>query len=414
MGCKSAVEELAAPIVDVGAEILTGGGATPFLPLINAGVDTGVGLAQGESIGKAAGQGAIGGIETLGAQELAGAVGVGSGNSAFNDVLGITGDNPAGTGLPDIGGAINSGLNSVGNVLGISGPASADGAVSTNTAGASVNSSGATVAAPPITTSISTPGGGGPISAGQAIGAQDQNIDAILGTTTGSQPGLGSITPQIGGASESSIDSLSAPLSSAVTDATSGLSGVAPSGAASPSAPTSGGFVSSLENAAGRSAIPLGAAAFEAIKGPAKLPGNSAALAPGGAATAPLLSLETQGATEASTGQLTAPQQANVLQYVQDAQNQLIQQLTNEGVSNFKNDSRYIQGMQDIQQQALALQQQYITAAVNQATSAGDAASQNIATVANEQISNDKDFQDALAAAFAAIGGSSVPTRAAA
>ncbi len=127
---------------------------------------------------------------------------------------------------------------------------------------------------------------------------------------------------------------------------------------------------------------------------------------PSGAATVPLLALENQGANQALSGQLTPTQQAGITQLVNNAQNELIQQLASEGVTDPTHDSRYIQGMQDIQQKALAQQQQYITAAISEATSAGGAASGNIANVANQQIAQDTAYQDALAQAFAALGGS--------
>lgn len=92
-------------ISDVGAAVT---GQEWAIPFINAGETAAGDLTTGQSIGKSLGQGALAGGEALGAQELAGAVGVGQGNTAFNNALGITGDNPAGTGLPDIGKGISN------------------------------------------------------------------------------------------------------------------------------------------------------------------------------------------------------------------------------------------------------------------------------------------------------------------
>ena len=83
---------------------------------------------------------------------------------------------------------------------------------------------------------------------------------------------------------------------------------------------------------------------------------------------------------------------------------QLLQQLASEGVTNPTQDTRFIQGMQTIQQNALALQQQYITAAINEATSAGGAASANLSAAAQEQLQLDTNYTTELQAALNALG----------
>lgn len=456
MGCAKDVESFAEPVLEIGGDIAAAVTGNPeLIPLINAGVTTAGDLATGDSIGKSLGQGALAGGEALAGQEALGAVGVGEGNSTFNDALGITGDNPAGTGLPDIGADFNSAIGSVNDELGLS-ASSPNAAVALNSAGAPVDSAGTTIAAPSAPTSVA-PSAGATIGAGQAANFSAGQVNSqisdsfndIPGAQTASSPDLGSIggttvpsssvgqafsgnsvPGEVGPQASSAIGASSpASLATGQPDTLTGFgTGVGGAnipgaqdnfgGAFTPAANPPSSLLQTAEKTAVQSALPLGGLAYEAIKGPAKLPSSAQALEAGGAATAPLLALENQGATEASTGQLTAPQQANVLQYVQQSKDALLQQLASEGVTNPTKDSRYIQGLQQIQQQALALQQQYITGAISEATAAGGAASQNIAQASQEQIQNDTAFQDALGEAFGALGGSlggvTVPQKAAA
>lgn len=408
MGCGSAVED----VVEVGSDIAAAAtGNAEFIPLINAGESTVGGVAQGESLGKAAGQGAIAGGEALAGQELAGAVGIGQGNSAFNSALGITGDNPAGTGLPDLGSAFGGGTTPTGAAIdsttGL--PVSQE---TTNAAGATVNSAtGGTVAAPSTPTASGAPSSGGGFTSAAAapdLGANQVNTlfdDSVSsGTQTGASPNLGSVSaPPISSATainQSPTDSLGS-----VTNPQP-VQGPAPVANVAPATGGSSGLLGQAESLGLKAALPLGALAYDAIKGPSALPTQDSALVSGGSVTGPLQQLETQGATEATTGQLTPAQQATITQYTQQQQNQLIQQLASAGVTNPTQDSRYIQGMAQIQQQALALQQQYITAAINEATSAGGAAAGNISAVANQQVQEDTDFQNSLAAAVGALGSS--------
>lgn len=414
MGCVSKV--LDNPITQIVTDVaLTATGNPELIPVANAAETTAGGVASGESFGKALGQGALAGGEALAGQELLGAVGIGQGNTAFNNALGITGDNPAGTGLPDLG-SLFGGTSAGGSTVSANGQAidSATGLPvgqeSINPAGATINTAtGETVAAPSTATSV-TPSSGGFAPAGSAsdlaatqVGTQLGGAGDVAGTSTSASPGLGSVGAAENAIGATTTDSLGANTSpiQANTINLGGGSAVAPAAAT----PSTGGLLNTIESSAAKSAIPLAGLAYEAIKGPASLPSASTSLAPSGAATAPLLALENQGAQEALTGKLTPTQEANVEQYVQKQQNELIQQLASQGVVDPTKDSRYIEGMRTIQENALALQQQYITAAINEATSAGGGASANIANVANQQIQLDKDYQDALAAAFGALGG---------
>lgn len=99
-------EDFIEPILDVGATLT---GNPELIPLINAGVSTGEGLASGKGFGQSLEGGALSGVEALAGQEVAGAVGIGGGNSIFNNALGID-ISPSATGLPDIGGSIQNSL----------------------------------------------------------------------------------------------------------------------------------------------------------------------------------------------------------------------------------------------------------------------------------------------------------------
>lgn len=95
------------PISDI---IATFAGQPELIPFINAGET----YAGGGNIG----QSLLSGGEALAGQEALGSLGIGSGNSIFNNALGITGDNPSGFGLPDIGQGLsnfadNTGLSSL-------------------------------------------------------------------------------------------------------------------------------------------------------------------------------------------------------------------------------------------------------------------------------------------------------------
>lgn len=425
MGCGAA-EEIEEVVGDVAAAAT---GNAEFIPLINAGVTGANDIASGQSVGKSLEGAALSGGEALAGQEVAGAVGLGQGNTAFNNAFGITGDTPAGTGLPDIGGAANSALGGVENFLGVGDTAPAAGAISPTdlTAGepAATTPGGSPTAATPST---ATPTGGAIVGAGQAAGTADQAIGAITspgaiaGTSTSATPGLGSLnasgsdafngTPA-GNAGAITGTDLTAgePAATGVNAATDNLVNSFSSSQAAPTTPAAGGAGGGIlgTGISGKSlagaALPLGYAAYNAIKGSAPLPSEDQPLELSGAVTGPLATTEANSLNAYNSGTLTAPQQAQVLQYVQGQQNALIQQLASEGVTDFKNDSRYIQGMSTIQQNATAMQEQFLQASLTAGLSAAGGAAQNLSQVAQQQLSDDASFQTSLQNAFGAIGG---------
>jgi hypothetical protein len=382
---------------DAGAAVT---GNEELIPLINGGETAGKDLISGDSLGKSLGQGAEQGGIALAGQEAAGAVGIGDGNSAFNDALGITGDNPLGTGLPDIGGGISDAVNSAGNSISSGFDSAKDALGITPTSSSSITDVGSTAGG-----GASAAGGGAAspgISASAAPEAASNQISTQLGANAtgalGGTTGFGDVAGDSSALNTASAD-FTKSLNSDLTNL--GAQPLSPSVAGSAGGAAAGG-ASSLSKLA--PLVPLGNLAYQAISGPGKLPSSATALEAGGAATAPLLATENSQLNEGNTGQLTPSQQANITQYTQNAQNQLIQQLASSGVTDFKNDSRYISGMQQIQQQALAQQQQYIQDAITAGVSAGGAAAVNISQVANEQIAQDQEFQQALSSAFNSFG----------
>lgn len=398
-------------------------------PIAGAVIGDALGGPFGAAAGAGIGEAAAGGNPT---QDLIAAGTAGFGSSV--DVGQALGLDTSISG--SVGNALSSGASDVTNSLGLTENGISDlnpfGGTGTTVGGAPTNASG-TAAAAPVTPTTVTPSSGGGFTPAANVGdfgasqvgtqldtsgLDTSNFGTLSGSASASpsapsSTNLGSLASNAIGANSSAPTGLqlgqpdtysgfgTSPGGANIPGATE-----SPSSAFTPTPSTGSALLNKAENVGIQAALPLAGLAYQAIKGPGKPPADSVALAPGGAATAPLLSLENQGATEASTGQLTPTQQANILQYVQGQQNQLIQQLASQGVADPTKDTRYIQGMAQIQQNALALQQQYITAAINEATSAGGAASQNIATVANQQITEDSDFSNALASAFGALGSS--------
>lgn len=347
------------------------------------GAEVGGGLGGLESAigGKSIGRGLVQGAELGG---LTG--GAGGAIGAAYDASGIT------TGIGDaingVGNSISDGFDSAKDAVGLGSSSSSSITDAAGGAGAAGSTNAAAGAAAPG------------VSAAAAPDVANAQVSTLLGGSQdplGATPtGFGSVAPSSFSADTSGIDASANNFNTAtnaIAANSTGGAGVAPAAA-------SGG--SSLSKLA--PLVPLGNLAYQAISGPAALPSSAKALEAGGAATAPLLATENQQLNEGNTGQLTPGQTATINNYTQNAKNQLIQQLASSGVTDYKNDSRYIQGMQQIQQQAVQQQQQYIQEALSAGISAGGAASGNIAGVANEQLSQDKEFQEALASATSAFG----------
>lgn len=243
-------EVLSNPITEVLSDVVaTATGNPELIPLIN-GAETASGdLVRGQSLGKSLAQGALSGGEALAEQEALGAVGIGQGNTAFNNALGITGDNPLGTGLPDIG-------NGISNLFGSS--SSTPGAATTS-AGA-VN--GANAGGSPLS---SAPAGG---AAGSAAGAAaPAGVAGTGGDVTlnagGSSPGTQGIPSDAGSSFDSAAKAAGVynpnALSATAANIPSPISSDVPA-----AAPQSFGsqIVSGLKNSIAQNPLGIGAAAL--------------------------------------------------------------------------------------------------------------------------------------------------------
>lgn len=140
---------------------LTATGFPEFIPLANAGESTAGGLAKGKGFGKSLGIGAVSGLESLGGQEAASAVGLGDGNSFVNNALGVD-ISPSATGLPDIGGGLNDLIHQAGSSVGLSGATDAGGTLDSAASGGSTPFSGSSsTASGAVSAGSGTSGAGG-------------------------------------------------------------------------------------------------------------------------------------------------------------------------------------------------------------------------------------------------------------
>lgn len=151
----------------------------------------------------------------------------------------------------------------------------------------------------------------------------------------------------------------------------------------------------------GLAALP---AAATLIKGQPSVPAGIGNLQQGGAVTAPLIAAENSQLGAANSGQLTQPQAAQIAQFTQQAQSQLFQQLANSGVADPTKDSRYVSGLQQIQQQAQAMTQNFIQQEFTTGFAAAGQAANTLTTAANAEVQQDNNFQSALNSALQSFG----------
>src|SRR5262249_769252 len=106
----------------------------------------------------------------------------------------------------------------------------------------------------------------------------------------------------------------------------------------------------------------------------------------------------------AQAGQLSPAQLAQVDIFRQNALNQLRQQYASAGRPNYQQDSSYLYGVQQIEQQAVAMQQQFIDSMIKNGLSAAGGATTALNQVAQMQIQEDRNFQQAIGDAVKAFG----------
>jgi hypothetical protein len=150
-------------------------------------------------------------------------------------------------------------------------------------------------------------------------------------------------------------------------------------------------------------ALPLGMLGYNLLKGPAPLPpAEQQALQNIGGAQA----LGNQYLKMAANNQLTPAQYAEIQIFTQNSTNALYQRIANSG-QDPNSSSDYALGVQQIQQQAIAMKQQFINAMVTSGTQAIGLADGVLQSAANMQVANDNAFNTAVASslqAFALMG----------
>jgi hypothetical protein len=148
----------------------------------------------------------------------------------------------------------------------------------------------------------------------------------------------------------------------------------------------------------------LGMLGATMARGPAPLPQAAqqqvALTGPG----SPVYNVSQKYLTEASTGQLQPGETAQIEQYRQNATNQLYQQLANEGVTDPRGDSRFVQGQQAIEQNAQIMYQGFINAAVTNGINALGPTTTALTNAAQLQMEQDQAYRQALASATQAFG----------
>lgn len=367
----------------------------------------------GATLGDAAGAAATGG---LGTADLGAAIGegVGAGAGVAPDLSGL-GAAAAG-GLTDLTAAADTGAltSTLGDTVGTSASDTLANAVPTaaNTDATAAAASGALPSG-----ATSTPAAVMPASQELATGSPD--IAAQLGT----DPNAAEATAAAG--TGSTAAGASAPSSAITPAATTALNNSGSS--------LSSTLSSVLNNPAlklGELALPAGMLAYNLIKGPAPIPPqanqaitNAGNFAPGAVAQAeqnvPLFNATAANDLNlANNFQISPAQAASLNQWKQDQYNQLIQQIANQGNTNPMSSSEWIQGKNQIDQQALAQQTQMINQLISTAFQASSAANAGVSTAGNIeqqynsllmsaaqlQVQQDQNFQNAVGAALQSFG----------
>ncbi len=338
--------------------------------------------------------------------------------SAVSDTAGAVGSAAA-----DVGSAIGTGVEAAGTAIGdlfspsaatgggIVGADAAAGAGAAADAGSAAPLAAVTSGALPA---LSTP----PVGAAVAPGAVGDVAANAIGAQSGSAVGTALDASSSDAARGLNVGSLlnNAPSASTVQAPVldSAMTGNIPSQAldGKPTPPASDpGFFSSkgqlndiLNSPVTRLAAGIAPAAATLAKGQPSVPASTAPLQPGGAVTGPLIATETGQLNAANAGTITPPQQAQIATFVQNAQNQLFQQLANAGVTDPTKDSRYVQGLQDIERQKQGMIQSFIQQAFTTGFTAAGQAAGALNSAATHEVATDTSFQDALSKAIESFG----------
>ena len=440
-------EAIGAVIASAAVDVGVGAATASTIGSIGAGVVLGaaggtvLSAATGGNIGMGALTGAItGGLIPAGGI-IGGEVG-GATGAAIGDVLGgaaggalgagITGGNPAIAALEGgaAGGIAAALAPSTGNTPVPGGPGAEAGGVISPTAQSQLASAGVSdVAAgtPSVTapaTALGTLSGAMPsatdLASSTVPGSPEGPVPGIVSSDTG--VAMGPSTPPLGGPAIS--PTASNLLSSAGTGGgsitapgtpTGGVTAeqlLAGSGTSTPGidisrvSSTGGGGTSSggIGNFLSKPSTLLAAAplALTLLRGESSLPPQYKQLQ--GQITGPFAAAAGSQLNLANKGELTPGAAASVAQYVQQAQAGLYQQLSASGVTNPLTDTRYIQGLGTIAQQASVITQGFVQQEFSNAFSAAGIASNNLIAAANAQIAEDNAFTTALSSAMTSAG----------
>jgi len=305
-----------------------------------------------------------------------------------------------------------------------------------DTAGVSAGE-GAIGAAPGTTSGVS--GGAGALSSvpvsspTQAIAAGDANIAAQLGDLTGTGAGGEATAPFDTGstAALASGNSAAANVANTAAGVSPNVASTLANGASPASSGVLGNITSTLSNPLVQLGVPAAFLGYNLLKGPAPIPPQAQqAVTNAQNQLGPLQGLASQNVplfnqTAANDLNLAnnfqiSPQQAAALQtWKQDQYNQLIQQIANQqpGVD-YRQTSEWVQGKNQIDQQALGQQVQMINQLISTAFQSASAANAGVSTSANVtaqfdatlmqaaqlQVQQDQNFQNAVGSALQAFG----------
>lgn len=358
-----------------------------------------------EAAGVAAGTEAIG----VGAEAAGAGFGAAEGVGALGATAGL------GAGLE---GGLGAGTELAGTAGGEAGALGA--------AAGGASESAALGTAPTLAGGISTPVGlaegtaelGGPL--GAAAGeAADISAGSALGG--GEVAGFGTADPVAsalgGGGSEAFLPEGALPASGTVsqgTDLATAMEAAGPTGenlasfgsteaanpwggmaGASPATGTAGGILKTLGQVA-----PLGLLAGTLIQGPPKLPSQIGQLS---STDAQLQDLANTSISNYNSGTLSPAQLAQIQTYKQNATNQARQQVASQG-RDPQHDTAYLQMVQQIEQQAVAMQQQFLDSTLKAGLSASGQVSNDLLAAAKMQMASDQQFASSISAATTAIG----------
>jgi len=413
--------------VDVGAAAL---GETAAAAGAAGAADLGAGAL---GLGEAAAAGGVGGAEAagLGATEL-GAAGLGTAGVAGLGDLGAFAGLDLGSlgGLGGAGGALDAAGAAAPTALEAAAPAASSalpaagavtsplgalesgaGAVLDTAAGTSSLGSGALSFAPDfqavgdaISAGIFDPVGANatafaPSAEMTAPAFSSQVADALPGLNAANEAidtaGAGFTSPDIASAAGTALDTGTG---SAAGSAAGGGAGGGTAGGGGGLGSTFGSVMSGLKTVA--PLVPLASLGATLIRGEPGLPQSEQQVQ---GAAGNMLATGQQNLTMAANQQITAPQAQQIDTWRQQQLNQLYQLYARAG-RDPKTDTDYLQGVQQIENQAVAMKQQFIDQLIQTGLGETGQATSALQGAAQMQIQQDRDFQQAVSSAVGSFG----------